>query len=734
MIAHTGSGPASPPPTTGPERSRGTTTLFCCGRRRAPRPVDTTPAILSIKLRAPVRSVKQEIVCELGGQILGRKTWTDTNNVTIQFEVPHRLIKAATVLKIRNVSEQLVWEEPANQVEPRRRNDILVDSVTLRYKTLLTGPTTRQPQIVYDVLVPRAKGPMGLRFINTGGQRGRFYDVSRRSWLDGTVVDCPPNRKRRIVAVNDDGYFQPASVSKWSTRDLRTLTDGADWLCIALERFSGLVEPLADLRERQGLKTLIVTDREIYDTYNGGRFSPETIQTFLASALAAWKKKPRFVLLVGDADRDVNWKSKRAVLPAKQVTTYFNGQTASDAALLPAGAENVAIGRLPARRDDEVLKMVRRIIEYETETPAGNWNRRLNFIASEGRFGPMVDTLLENYARKTLTEIIPASYDVTMTYASRQSAYLYPPTEFNNKVIDRFNEGSLVYTYMGHGYRQGFDRLRIGNERFPHFRDQRYCPDRLRQCTASDDDHCLQHSALRQPGRGLYRRAAHALSQRPHRSDRLHQDLSPLLQLSSQQGTAEGGCSQTRTNRSARSWSNLRTAWSATGRRIRSRSWRSTSSESSMSTASCATTVTCTSSSAIRPRGCCARRRASRSRLRTKRLPAARSMWLPSSPARGRRTSPSRLSHGATRSSSPMLPVDPAAADTEELIKTNYQAANQKKVAGAVGTTRDGRCTATIKVPSNIPAGPYFIKAFASDGRRSWAGSAPIAIEVEEKK
>ena len=40
--------------------------------------------------------------------------------------------------------------------------------------------------------------------------------------------------------------------------------------------------------------------------------------------------------------------------------------------------------------------------------------------------------------RKMLTEIIPASYDVTMTYASQQSSYLYPPEEFNDKVIDRF--------------------------------------------------------------------------------------------------------------------------------------------------------------------------------------------------------------------------------------------------------------------------------------------------------
>ncbi len=438
--------------------------------RPAPRPrsVDNYPAKVTIRLRAPAsKSAQQEMTCELGGKVVGKKSWSGGNLREISFDVPASLIKTATVLTIRNTSKQATWRDVGNQVNPTRRNDILIDSILLQFKSLLTGPTTKQPQIIYDLQVPNASGPISMRFANIGGAKSRFYDVARRSWLDGAVVDCTPQESRRIIAVDTDGYLKAQKISPWSKRNLRLEQDGADWVCITLERFSSFMPLLAKHRQAQGLKTIVVTDREIYDSYNHGEFSPLAIQQFLASARATWTTKPKFVLLAGDADRDVNWKSQRAVLPTIETTTFYNGETGSDSAFLPEDSPEMSIGRFPARRDDEVLKMIHRTINYESTAHVGSWNKRLNFIASEGRFGPMIDTLMERYARRILTDVIPASYDVTMTYASRSSSYLYPPLEFNQKVIDRLNEGALVYTYMGHGYAQGFDRLRIGKKRFP---------------------------------------------------------------------------------------------------------------------------------------------------------------------------------------------------------------------------------------------------------------------------
>ncbi len=456
-----------PPAALPGRRARDNSHSFLLRPSPRPRPVDRHPAELLIRVRGPmVKDCVQEISCEVGGQVVGKKEISGGPIVTLKFTVPNELIKTATIVTLRNTSKQRTWRDPDNQTRKTQRNDVFVDTLTLRYKTLLTGPTTRQPQVYYHLSTPRASAPVSFEFTPTGTGRVRFFDVDKRAWLEQGRVEATPGKMRRVIAVNEDGWFKPDRISPWSKRSLQREDEGADWLCITLERFVEYVRPLADWRESRGLKTRIVTDREIYDSFSGGAFTPGAIASFLAHTQVAWKTKPRYVLLVGDADRDVDTRSRRRVLPTTMVMTLYNGETASDAAFLPAES-TMTIGRFPARREDEVLKMVRRTIDYEKKTPKGLWRRRLNFIASEGRFGPQVDQLLESCVRSMLTGLIPAHYDVTMTFASARSPYFYPASEFNRKVLERLNEGTLVYTYMGHGFPLGFDHIRSGRERLP---------------------------------------------------------------------------------------------------------------------------------------------------------------------------------------------------------------------------------------------------------------------------
>ncbi|MCB9833175.1 MAG: hypothetical protein H6807_11940 [Planctomycetes bacterium] len=433
-----------------------------------PRPVDRTPATLRIRLRGHLgEGVEQSLKVAFGALDLGERSWTDPNLQELVFELPVDALRTDNVLRLENSSKAARWADPGNQVHKSYPNDILIDSVELDFKTLLTGPTGRDPQLVYEIETPGRDGRVLLRFTNPGASPFRLFDVARQSWLRGNEIDLPAGQRLKVAVCSSEGYRSPVEVGPWSKRDLRQEREGGDWVCIALDRFAEFVEPLAEWRASQGLKPLVVTDREIYDAFSGGDFDPRAITRFLTNGMAAWKHRPRFVLLVGDADHDVDWVSDRRVLPTAMVPTYYNGLGASDRGLMPD--DEVAVGRFPARRADEVIRMVARTIDYEKGASNGAWRRRLNMIASEGRFGPVVDQLIERYAARMLTEVVPAAYDVTMTYASRGSAYLYPPTEFNDQVIHRFNEGALVFAYMGHGYSQGFDELRLGKQRFPIF-------------------------------------------------------------------------------------------------------------------------------------------------------------------------------------------------------------------------------------------------------------------------
>jgi hypothetical protein len=54
-----------------------------------------------------------------------------------------------------------------------------------------------------------------------------------------------------------------------------------------------------------------------------------------------------------------------------------------------------------------------------------------------------------------------------MTYGSWQSPYCPDPREFHGAALERLNEGSLFWVYIGHGHRTGLDRVRVPGARYP---------------------------------------------------------------------------------------------------------------------------------------------------------------------------------------------------------------------------------------------------------------------------
>ena len=122
---------------------------------------------------------------------------------------------------------------------------------------------------------------------------------------------------------------------------------------------------------------------------------------------------------------------------------------------------DLSVGRLPADSPAELKMMVERVFAYESVGHRGPWQRRLNFVAGVGGFGPLADAVLETATKKFLTEGIPAEYNVSMTYSSWRSQYCPDPRRFSETVVDRFNEGCLFWVYLGHGQRRFLDPLRV---------------------------------------------------------------------------------------------------------------------------------------------------------------------------------------------------------------------------------------------------------------------------------
>lgn len=178
--------------------------------------------------------------------------------------------------------------------------------------------------------------------------------------------------------------------------------------------------------------------------------------------------KLRFVLLLGDVDR-----VPCAYRPVEATAKWEKDtRIATDAPIADTdgdGAPDLAIGRLPATSAAEARSMLARSLTYETDRDPSDWRRRLNVLAGSGGFGPLQDAALEQLTKQFLVRQVPPGYVVTGTYGNALSAWCPPPKEFADTAVERFDEGALVVTYIGHGSPHEFDRLRVGRDRFPMF-------------------------------------------------------------------------------------------------------------------------------------------------------------------------------------------------------------------------------------------------------------------------
>jgi hypothetical protein len=259
---------------------------------------------------------------------------------------------------------------------------------------------------------------------------------------------------------------------------LVTQARGAQHVIVSTHACLKGAQRLAEHRTRTGLQSLVLAASDIYEAFADGEQDPQAIRAFLRMLReVSAGKTPKYVLLCGDAVRDRADKADFETIPALMARTQYNGATPADSLYVEAddshGVGAPFVGRLPFRDAATMEQFVDRLIAYETHPPVDRTRRLIRFLANEARFGPQVDAQIELFFKLIVTKAIPAEYDVEVTFASPTSTFLWPPREFNAKVLDSLNEGALFYTYVGHGFDQGFDSLHVGNERYPvlHLKD-----------------------------------------------------------------------------------------------------------------------------------------------------------------------------------------------------------------------------------------------------------------------
>ena len=285
-----------------------------------------------------------------------------------------------------------------------------------------------------------------------------------------------------------------------------------DTLVVCPSEFRHALEPWLEHRQAQGHRIALVSNRN----------SPEALRATVREVAAAHPL--RFLVLVGDADpammRDPACRARS--VPTHHARAVVNVRWGSEpeiatdnwyADLDDDRMPDLAVGRLTATRRASLTPWSTRSLAYETCADFGHWRRQVHFVAGLGRLRPVADAVLEAAAKTLITSGIPAAYSTTMTYGSWQSPYCPDPRQFDRVTIDRLNEGSLFWVYIGHGQQRSVDVVRVPGGTYPILAQSRCiaarlparCPDRLLlACYSGAFDQprdCLAEEMLRNPGR-----------------------------------------------------------------------------------------------------------------------------------------------------------------------------------------------------------------------------------------
>jgi hypothetical protein len=186
----------------------------------------------------------------------------------------------------------------------------------------------------------------------------------------------------------------------------------------------------------------------------------------------------RYLVLVGDADPRL-YRDKQ--VRARSVPTHYSraevnvrfGSTpeiATDnwyADLDDDRVPDLAVGRIPCDSAEELTRIVAKTLAYERSADFSAWRRRVHFVAGLGGFGAVADTVLEAAAKSLIANGVPSAYCTTMTYGSWQSPYCPDPRTFREVTLERLNEGSLFWVYLGHGQQRSVDEVQVPGAKFP---------------------------------------------------------------------------------------------------------------------------------------------------------------------------------------------------------------------------------------------------------------------------
>lgn len=243
----------------------------------------------------------------------------------------------------------------------------------------------------------------------------------------------------------------------------------AQWIVVTAPAFRKAVEPLCQQRKSQGLRVRVVQTTDILSREDIRAGRAQKLHEHV-NQLCRDHKGRSYVLLVGaisvadhPAALAAGWDK---VVPALAGTIgRMKGQPSDNGygCLGDGRLPTAAVGRFPARSDEEARGMVAKTLEYERATPpsppkvggeGGGWRRRLIILAGIPAYNPLVDRMVESLALARLARLSPM-WTGRAIYSNPQSRFCLPDDCLHQRALQYVQDGEAFTLYLGHSWAEG---------------------------------------------------------------------------------------------------------------------------------------------------------------------------------------------------------------------------------------------------------------------------------------
>jgi parallel beta-helix repeat protein len=386
------------------------------------------------------------VAVHLNNAFIGEVAFDGQQQGVAQLRVPSSLLaEGANTLRLTAAAgasdvSLVDWLRITYQHTFSADDDRLKFTAKSREQVKITGFTSSDIR-VFDVTNPEAV----IEVTGTISNQKGSYTIS---------VTAPDGGERRLLAVTAATTARPAQIKANQLSAWRSKNQSADLVILTRGDLVPALDALKQIRQSEGYKVVVVNVEDLYDEFNYGEKSPQSLKDFLAFATTSWKIAPRFLLLVGDASfdpRDHLGIGDTDLVPTRLIDTAYI-ETASDDWFADFNGDGLAelnVGRLPARSVEEAFGVVNKLVTYAKSSPMSE-----ALLVADANLGFDFEA-----ASAQLQPLFGAGVRVAQLKRGRLD-----PAAARRQLFDAIARGQKLINYVGHGSADAWNGSLLRND------------------------------------------------------------------------------------------------------------------------------------------------------------------------------------------------------------------------------------------------------------------------------